>query len=120
MAIGAKLAAPDRDVVVLVGDGGFMFTVQELAIAAELKQPLPIVIWSNSMLQQIHDNMVEWGIPPTGVSLTNPDFMMLAKAFGCHGTRPDSLDAFESAIDQALRAEAPTLIEVRQGADWLT
>jgi 5-guanidino-2-oxopentanoate decarboxylase len=120
MAIGAKLAAPDRDVVVLVGDGGFMFTIQELATAAQLKQPLPIVIWSNSMLQQIHDNMVEWGIPPTGVDLTNPDFVMLANAFGCHGTRPDSLDAFETAVDEALRAQTPTLIEVQQGADWLT
>lgn len=120
MAIGAKLAAPDRDVVVLVGDGGFMFTIQELATAAQLKQPLAIVIWSNSTLQQIRDDMVGRGIPPTGVDFTNPDFVMLANAFGCHGTRPDSLDAFEAAINDALRAQTPTLIEVQQGANWLT
>lgn len=120
MAIGAKLAAPDRPVVVLAGDGGFMFTVQELAVAAELKEPLPIVIWNNDGLRQIRDDMTARNIPPTGVDFRNPDFVTLANAFGCHGVRPDSLEAFEGTVTRALDAPSPTLIEVHQDADWLT
>jgi 5-guanidino-2-oxopentanoate decarboxylase len=120
MAVGAKLAVPNRPVAVLAGDGGFMFTVQELAVAAELKQPLPIIIWNNDGLRQIRDDMVIRKIPPTGVDFVNPDFVALANAFGCQGRRPDSLDAFAVAVVDALHAQMPTLIEVHQDADWLT
>ena len=50
-AIGAKLAMPNKPVVVLAGDGGFMFTMPELLTAAELKLPLPIIIWENGGLK---------------------------------------------------------------------
>ena len=56
-AIGAKLALPDRPVTVLVGDGGFMFTMPELVTAAELGLSMPIVIWENGGLKQIQDDM---------------------------------------------------------------
>jgi thiamine pyrophosphate-dependent acetolactate synthase large subunit-like protein len=56
-AIGAKLALPDRPVVSFAGDGGFMFTVQELVTAAELKLSLPLILWNNEGLKQIQDDM---------------------------------------------------------------
>ena len=62
-AIGAKLGAPERAVVALVGDGGLMFTIQELSVAVELELPLPIVLWNNEAYGQILDGMVERQIP---------------------------------------------------------
>ena len=118
-AIGAKLALPDRPVIALAGDGGVMFTVQELVTAAELRLPLPVIIWDNSGLAQIRDDMKARNIPPTGVNGQNPDFVALGKAMGCHGTRPDSLAAFEAAVTGALQADRPTVIVVREGTDWL-
>ncbi len=60
------------------------------------------------------------GIPPIGVNSRNPDFVALARAFGCRGLRPDSLDSFEAAVGEALQARVPTLIEVHENAEWLS
>ncbi len=118
-AIGARLGAPDRAVVALVGDGGLLFTIQELATAAELGLPLVVVLWNNDGLGQIRDDMIAKGIPEIGVNPRNPDYQLLARAFGCHAVRPDSLDAFAEAVTAALSAHVPTLIEVRQDAAYL-
>ena len=118
-AIGARLGAPHRAVVALAGDGGLLFTIQELATAAELRLPLVIVLWNNDGLGQIRDDMIAKGIPEVGVNPRNPDYQALARAFGCHAVRPDSLDAFAGAVTEALSADLPTLIEVRQDAPYL-
>ena len=119
MAVGAKIAAPERPVMAVAGDGGFMFTLQDLATAVEQRVPLPIVLWNNDGLGQIRDDMIERGIPPVGVDSLNPDFVALAKSFGCEGVRPGSTDELAAAIAGALEAPVPTLIEVRQDAPWL-
>ena len=118
-AIGAKIALPDRPVIVLVGDGGFLFTIQELATAVEEALAIPIVLWNNDSLAMIRDGMIKRGIPEIGVNPMNPDFMKIAEGFGCRGVRPDSLASFASAIDKALQASVPTVIEIREDADWL-
>lgn len=119
MAIGAKVAAPERPVAAVSGDGGFMFTVGELAAAAELRQSLPIIIWNNKGYAQIRDGMTQRGIPHVGVDSPNPDFQVLAEAFGCNGVCPGSLDEVTVAIERALTAPRPTIVEIHQGADWL-
>ncbi len=118
-AIGAKLAAPARPVALLVGDAGFLFTLPELAVAVELELPMAIVLWNNDALGQIRDDMIDRGIPEIGVRGRNPDFIAVAEGFGCRTARPDSLGAFESAVGEALQAQGPTLIEVRQDAPYL-
>jgi len=118
-AIGARLGAPQRPVAVLVGDGGFLFTIQELATAVELGLPLVIVLWNNDGLGQIRDDMISKGIPEVGVNPRNPDYLQLARAFGCHALRPDSLDGFTDAVAKALGADVPTVIELRQDAAYL-
>jgi 5-guanidino-2-oxopentanoate decarboxylase len=118
-AIGARLAAPDRPGAVIVGDGGFLFTAQELATAVELRMPLAVLVWNNDAYGQIRDDMEEAGIPRLGVALRNPDFLALARAFGCHATRPDGLAALREAILGAFAADAPTVIEVREDAAYL-
>ena len=118
-AIGAKLATPERAVAAIAGDGGFLFTAPELGTGVEQGLAIPIILWNNDGLGQIRDDMIELGIPQIGVNPTNPDYLMLAKSFGCHATRPDSLESLEAAISAAFMADAPTLIEVRQDAPYL-
>jgi len=118
-AIGARLALPDSPVVAIAGDGGFMFTVQELVTAAELELPLPIVLWNNEGLKQIQDDMKERGIDLVGVTGINPDFIALAQACGCRAARIDSAQGLTDAIRRALDADRPTLIEVNEWDVWL-
>ncbi len=118
-AIGAKLAMPEKPVAALVGDGGLLFTVQELATAVELEMPLAVVMWNNDGYGQIRDGLIQRGVAEIGVNLRNPDHLMLARAFGCEAVRPDSLDAFKSALAGAATRKTPTFIEVRQDAPFL-
>jgi 5-guanidino-2-oxopentanoate decarboxylase len=118
-AIGAKIAAPARAAVALAGDAGFLFTVQELATAVELRLPIAIVLWNNDALAQIAEGMTERGIPEIGVRQRNPDFIKLARAFGCRAIRPSSLDRFRAALRSAFAADGPTLIEMREDDPFL-
>lgn len=118
-AIGAKIALPERDVAVLVGDGGFMFTVQELATAVEEELTIPIILWNNNSYAMIRDGMRKRGYPEIGVNPRNPDFVKLAEAFGCPGIAVDSASAFETALRNAMGYKGPTIIMVMEGDDWL-
>ena len=118
-AIGARLARPEKTVVALVGDGGFMFTVNELATAVEECLTIPIIIWHNHSYAMIRDGMVKRGIPEIGVNPRAPDFIKLAGAFACPATGVDSEAAFRQALDAALRHPGPSLIVVAENDDWL-
>ena len=118
-AIGGKIACPDRPTIAIVGDGGFLFTMQELGTAVELGLPLPILLWNNDAFGQIAQGMNARDIPELGVRQRNPDYLALARAFGAEAVRPDSLAALTDTIAAALAAEGPTLIEVREGAPFL-
>ena len=118
-AIGAKLALPDRAVVALVGDGGLLFTLQELATAVEEQLCIPIILWNNDSLAMIRDGMIKRGIPEIGVNPKNPDFIKIAEGFGCSTATPGTLDEFAVCVRDALTCDGPTLIEVREDASWL-
>jgi 5-guanidino-2-oxopentanoate decarboxylase len=118
-AIGGQLAAPTRPVVAMMGDGGFLFTMQELATAVEQKLPLAILLWNNDSLAQIRDGMKARGIPTIGVNQLNPDYIAVAKAFGCKTAQPNTLADFERALQDAFAADRPTLIEMREDASFL-
>ena len=119
MAIGAKIGAPHRPVVAVAGDGGVMFTVNELATAAQERIALPVIVWNNDALQAIADGMDELQIPRIGVEPRSPDFVGLAHSLGCHATRAASAAHLAQAAQEALVADRPTLIEVRQASPWL-
>ncbi len=118
-AIGAMLALPDKPVVSFAGDGGFMFTLQELVTAAELKLPLPIILWNNNGLRQIQDEMNRRGIGLVGVTGINPDFLALAQSCRCHALHVDSAESLSSAVGAAFEADRPTLIEIGEFDAWL-
>ena len=118
-AIGAKLAKPDTKVVALVGDGGFMFTVNELATAVEEELSIPIILWHNHSYAMIRDGMVKRGIPEIGVNPKAPDFVKLADAFGCPGSVVHDADSFVNALTRAFAYKGPSIIVVMEDDDWL-
>ncbi|MGI8572342.1 MAG: 5-guanidino-2-oxopentanoate decarboxylase [Solirubrobacteraceae bacterium] len=111
-AIGAKLAAPEREVVALSGDGGLMFTVAELASAAALGLSLPVVVFTNRGYGEIRNEMIARGDAAIGVDLPEPDLPLLARALGCAGVRAADTDALARELADAMKRSAPTLIEV--------
>ncbi|MGC1522038.1 MAG: 5-guanidino-2-oxopentanoate decarboxylase [Steroidobacteraceae bacterium] len=120
MAIGAKIGAPQRPVIAVAGDGGIMFTVNELATAAEERVALPIIVWNNDALNAIVEQMDQRQIPRIGVEPKSPDFLGLAKSLGCHAARAASAEHLAQSVRNALVADRPTLIEVRQDSPWLS
>lgn len=110
-AIGARLAS-QRDVIALIGDGGLMFTLGELAVAVEQQLPLPILVWNNSGYGEIRDFMDAAEVPQEGVNLRTPDFVALAKSFGAEGCRINKPEQLGSAVAEALQRKTPTLIEI--------
>ena len=119
MAIGAKIGAPHRPVIAVAGDGGIMFTINELATAAEEKLALPVIVWNNDALKEIVDQMDKRQIPRIGVEPRSPDFVRLAESLGCHAVRAGSAEQLAQSVRSALVAERPTLIEIRQDSPWL-
>jgi acetolactate synthase I/II/III large subunit len=109
-AIAAKLVHPDRRVVTVNGDGGFMMNVQELETARRLKTPIVNVIWENRQYGSIVWKQDKKFGEHFGVDFTNPDFVKLADAFGLPGWRCESADDFGERLRHALTLDVPSLI----------
>ncbi|HJN48868.1 MAG: 5-guanidino-2-oxopentanoate decarboxylase [Pseudomonadales bacterium] len=118
-AIGAKLALPERPVICIVGDGGFLFTISELAVAVELGLTIPIVLWNNQGYGEIRNYMLERQIPLVGVDLYTPDFIALAEGFGCVGRKASSMDHFQQLMNDALAHPGPSIIEILEDSEFL-
>ena len=113
MAIGAQIAAPNRPVAALAGDGGALFTIQELASAADLGLPIALVIWQNDGYGEMRDSMDTLGVAHVGTEISSRDFVKLAEGFGCRGVRTGSLEDLPGALAEAFASDRPTLVEVR-------
>jgi acetolactate synthase-1/2/3 large subunit len=111
-AIGAKLAAADRPVAALLGDGGVMFTLSELASAAALDLPLPVIVFENGGYGEIRSEMAAAEMAPIGVDLPAVDLPGAARALGASGVRVNSPAELEAAVSAALAAAGPTLIAI--------
>jgi thiamine pyrophosphate-dependent acetolactate synthase large subunit-like protein len=123
-AIGAKIAEPDRQVVALVGDGGFQFGVQALWSAARYEVPVGIIIWNNNGYQSNRRFLHEYGgrAAATGryisASLDSPeiDHVAISKGYGVEAERVVHPDQLANAIDRCLRAidrGRPYLLDVK-------
>ncbi|MCI0509021.1 acetolactate synthase-1/2/3 large subunit [Chromohalobacter marismortui] len=111
-ALGAALGVPERPVIALVGDGGLMFTLAEIATAREAGVPLAIVIWNNAGYGEIRRYMDAQDVPRLGVDLAAPDFVTLAKSLDCYGVRVSTRAALHQALQASRQAPGPTLIDV--------
>jgi acetolactate synthase I/II/III large subunit len=112
-ALGVKVAMPDRPVVALAGDGGFLFGGAELATAVQHGINLVTVLFNNSSYGNVlRDQRRLFQGRESGSSLRNPDFQIYARAFGVPSWRVTDAGGLRDALSQALKANAPTLIEV--------
>ena len=116
MAIGAKLAAPQRPVLALAGDGGFLFTVQELATARELGVAIVMLVYNNGGYGEIREAMDHAGIDHVGTDASVHDLVAIARGFGVAASRAATLDELERHLVQALEADGPTVIEYLDAA----
>lgn len=111
MAIGGQLAAPQRPVLCIVGDGGLLFTLGELVTAARYALPVAVLVWQNHGYQEIRDHMDAARIPRIGTDMTAPSYLELAAGCGC-AAESVTVGELGDALRAAWSADRPTLIEL--------
>jgi acetolactate synthase-1/2/3 large subunit len=116
MALGAKVANPDKPVLSIAGDGGFMFTVQELATAVQHGINTVTIVFNDGAYGNVRRmQKQDYGGTMIATELRNPDFVKLAEAFGAQGLRAETPEQLREAIDNGFAANVPTLIDVPTG-----
>jgi acetolactate synthase I/II/III large subunit len=113
--LGAQVARPDRRVVVIAGDGGFMFNVQELATAVQHDIPVITVVFNDNGYGNVRRMQRQRFGRLIASDLHNPDFVKLAESFGLKGLRAYEPEGLASALAEALDHAGPSLIEVPVG-----
>ncbi|HEU4798935.1 MAG TPA: thiamine pyrophosphate-dependent enzyme, partial [bacterium] len=113
-AMGAKFACPDRQVIAVVGDGGYQMTMQDLITAVEHRLALPIIVVNNGALGMVRQWQTFFYRNRLSSSiLRNPDFARIAEAFGARGIRVDRPEQVEPALRSALATEdGPCVVDV--------
>ena len=112
-ALGAKVAYPDRAVVAICGDGGFMFNVQELATAAQFGIGVVALVFNNIAYGNVlRDQKVGFEGRVIASELKNPDFVKMAESFGVQAARVDSPAALRPVLEKAIASNEPWVIEV--------
>jgi acetolactate synthase-1/2/3 large subunit len=115
VALGAKVARPDRPVVSVSGDGGFLFNAQELSTAVRFGISVVAVVFNDNSYGNVARDLDEsWG-GQYGAELANPDFMKLAEAFGVLGLRAKEPTEVGRLVREAIEADRPALVEVPVG-----
>jgi acetolactate synthase-1/2/3 large subunit len=115
-ALGVKVANPDKPVLSISGDGGVLFTVQELATAVQHGISTITLIFNDGAYGNVRRTQKErYGNRIIASELHNPDFVHLAEAFGAQGLRAQTPQELRWALRQGLDAKGPTLIEIPVG-----
>jgi len=117
-ALGAKVANPDKPVVAITGDGGFMFGVQELSTAVQFNIGVVTLVFNNNAYGNVRrDQRMRFDGRVVAADLVNPDFVKLAESFGVASSRVTSPDHFKPALEKALAHGGPSLIVVEVPRD---
>ncbi len=111
-AIGAKIVHPNRKVVAVAGDGGFMMNSQELETAVRLKLDLVVLLIRDNAYGMIKWKQANMDFPNFGMDMGNPDFVAYANAYGAHGHRPSSAEEYAPLLQRCLDTPGVHLIEV--------
>lgn len=110
-AIGAALARPGNPVVAMIGDGSLLMSLGDLAVMAEHKLPIVVVVLDDQALALIKLKQAKMQMAPRAVDFAGPRFDQLAKGFGLDGVRVEAQANFEKAFDAALKSGRPTVID---------
>jgi len=117
-ALGAKVAHPDKPVVAITGDGGFMFAVQELATAVQFNIGVVTLVFNNNAYGNVRrDQRERFDGRVVASDLVNPDFVKLAESFGVGAARVTSPETFRPALEKALADGGPYLIDIEVPRD---
>lgn len=112
MAIGAQIAAPDREVISVSGDGGFAMLMGDLLTIAQYKLPIKIIVADNRSLAFVKWEMELAGYNPSEVDLDNPDFAEIVKPMGFYAETVKDPAMLEAAMKRWLAADGPALLSV--------
>jgi acetolactate synthase I/II/III large subunit len=117
-ALGAKLARPEKEVVAVIGDGGYQMTCQELGTIMQYKIPVKIMVLNNSFLgmvrqwqQLFHEKRYSF------TEMSNPDFVKLADAYSIPAAKVESREHLDEALQIMLEAKGPYFLEVVVGKE---
>jgi len=111
-AIAAQLVWPEKRVLAVVGDGGMLMMLHDLALIRELALPVIMVVLTDGSLSLIRVSAERRGFPPYGVDFNPPDFARIGQAFGIAGQRASSVAAAKACVETALTKRIPLLLEV--------
>jgi len=112
-AFGAKMANPEREVVAIIGDGGFQMTIQELGTIFQNKMPVKIIILNNNFLGMVRQwQQLFFDKRYSSTELINPDFITIAKGFGIEGKKINKREDLVSSIEEMLNYDGSFLLEV--------
>lgn len=113
-ALGAKLGAPEREVVAVIGDGGFQMTIQELGTIFQTRAAVKIIILNNDFLGMVRQwQQLFFDKRYSSTELVNPDFVAIAKGFGIEASSVDKRDNLDQSIQQLFNHDGPYLLEVK-------
>lgn len=119
--VAAKLAFPEREVIVWAGDGDFLMNGQEFATAIQYGAPIIVVILNNGIYGTIRMHQErEYPGRVSGTTLRNPDFAALARAYGGHGETVAKTDEFAPAFERARASGKPSIIEIKLDPEAIT
>ena len=120
-AVAAQLVHPDRLVLCFSGDGDFLMTGQELATAVQYRLPILFIVVNNGMYGTIRMHQErDYPTRVHGTALQNPDFSLLARAYGAFGEVVDTTAAFAPAFERAVASGGPALLELRIDPEAIT
>ncbi len=120
-AVGAQLARPDRPVLAVAGDGGFLMTAMDLQTAAREQLPIVVVVFNNGQYGTIRMHQ-ERKYPgrPIATTLGEVDFVALARGLGCGAELVLEAEEFSAALDRAFTSDAPYVLEVRTDPEQIS
>jgi pyruvate oxidase len=116
-AIAAQIYAPQSQVITLVGDGGLLMSLGELATVAQYRLPLCMIVINNESYGLERDKARAQGLNPVGLEIKSADFRRCAEAFGIHGIRVEDPAALRESLIEALAMREPVLVDVRCAND---
>jgi acetolactate synthase-1/2/3 large subunit len=112
-AIGAKMAAPERDVVAIIGDGGYQMTIQELGTVFQQKIPLKIVVLNNEFLGMVRQwQQLFFDKRYASTEMTNPDFIAIAKGYYIDAQKVTKREELAGAVKEMMTTDGPYFLEV--------
>ena len=112
-AIGAKMAAPNREVVAIIGDGGYQMTIQELGTIFQTKVPVKIVVLNNEFLGMVRQwQQLFFDKRYASTEMTNPDFVAIAKGYYVDAKRVTKREELASAVQEMMQSKEAYFLEV--------